>query len=112
MSAPDYSGMWTNQLAATNRANNDAATWEDNAREWQQYSKQMEAKLNRVLEQKAGANAVRAALLEELSKSLPQNKLNNSETRVDIYFQGVNQDRLKRGLRELSVDELNGKKYF
>jgi hypothetical protein len=112
MSAQDYSGMWTNQLAATNRANKDAANWEENAQEWSKYAKQMEAKLNWVTEQKSGINAVRTALLEELGKNLPQNSLNKSENRVSIFFDGVNQDRQKRGLKTLTLDEFNEKKYF
>ncbi|MDO8728524.1 MAG: hypothetical protein Q7K26_01385 [bacterium] len=112
MNAPDYSSMWTNQLAATNRANNDAATWEENSQEWSKYAKQMEAKLNWVTEQKSGVNAVRTALLEELGKNLPQHSLNKLENRMSIFFDGVNQDRQERGLRALTRDEFNEKKYF
>lgn len=110
MTTPE-TGMWLNQLAATNRASTNAATWEENAGEWQAYAKQMEAKLGWVTDQKNGINAVRAALLDELAVCAPTSPLMKTEKRLEVFFAGVNKERQQRGLKAYTAAEFNAKKF-
>ncbi|GAC1605655.1 MAG: hypothetical protein NVS3B3_03950 [Aquirhabdus sp.] len=110
MTSPE-TGLWLNQLASTNRANSNAATWEENAKEWQAYAKQMEAKLDWVTDQRNGVNAVRAALLDELVARAPESPLANAENRLAVFFAGVNKERQQRGLKQYTFDEFKAKKF-
>ena len=100
-------GNYAYQLGETHRANLAAQDWETVAQQWRSHAEKLQAELDRARDIAAGGNALIRALKAQLAAEAPNNPYNVTETRLAVYVDGINKDRLVRSLNPITDEEIS-----